>query len=281
MAETGARAAAPARPDAPQPASRSPRHYRTLDYLTGHPLAVLLHRAVQGDLRGHRARSASDATLSFTPGFPMADFAECGMAVFGYGVDEKKTASGGGASCAAASPTPRRTSRWSCTCRTTRWRARARAASRARRWCSPTRRTTPAPAATATRPACCKPLIEQQRAGRGARPARSTAPAAQARARSRAGLRPRVFTLGAGRASPAIRRCEGEFTVEQLGDGSFTCTGPMFKGFRMTARQHGAAAQQGRARRARRARLAQGARPPTRRCSATSASSRARSASSR
>jgi microcystin degradation protein MlrC len=26
----------------------------------------------------------------------------------------------------------------------------------------------------------------------------------------------------------------GEFTVERLGDGRFTCTGPMFKGFRMT-----------------------------------------------
>jgi microcystin degradation protein MlrC len=25
----------------------------------------------------------------------------------------------------------------------------------------------------------------------------------------------------------------GEFTVERLGDGRFTCTGPMFKGFRM------------------------------------------------
>ena len=27
--------------------------------------------------------------LSFTPGFPMADFEECGMAVFGYGLEEK------------------------------------------------------------------------------------------------------------------------------------------------------------------------------------------------
>ena len=26
-----------------------------------------------------------DVVLSFTPGFPMADFEECGMAVFGYG----------------------------------------------------------------------------------------------------------------------------------------------------------------------------------------------------
>jgi microcystin degradation protein MlrC len=26
----------------------------------------------------------------------------------------------------------------------------------------------------------------------------------------------------------------GEFTIEKLGEGKFTCTGPMFKGFRMT-----------------------------------------------
>ena len=31
-----------------------------------------------------------------------------------------------------------------------------------------------------------------------------------------------------------MRRSSGEFTVERLADGRFTCTGPMFKGFRMT-----------------------------------------------
>ena len=32
--------------------------------------------------------SKHGATLSFTPGFPMADIPECGMAAFGYGADE-------------------------------------------------------------------------------------------------------------------------------------------------------------------------------------------------
>ena len=27
--------------------------------------------------------------------------------------------------------------------------------------------------------------------------------------------------------------CDGEFIVERLGDGAFTCSGPMFRGFRM------------------------------------------------
>ena len=33
---------------------------------------------------------------------------------------------------------------------------------------------------------------------------------------------------------PGDAPLEGEFTVERIGDGRFTCSGPMFKGFRMT-----------------------------------------------
>ena len=43
-----------------------------------------------------------------------------------------------------------------------------------------------------------------------------------------------VFSLGGLSRIPGDRPLSGEFTVEQLGDGRFTCTGPMFKGFRMT-----------------------------------------------
>ena len=64
---------------------------RTLDFLTGIPsqcttiepgkrLYALLERLEQ----------EHGAVLSFTPGFPMADFPECGMAVFGMGADEAR-----------------------------------------------------------------------------------------------------------------------------------------------------------------------------------------------
>jgi microcystin degradation protein MlrC len=43
-----------------------------------------------------------------------------------------------------------------------------------------------------------------------------------------------VFNLGGLSRIPGDAPCAGEFTVERLGDGRFTCTGPMFKGFRMT-----------------------------------------------
>jgi microcystin degradation protein MlrC len=42
-----------------------------------------------------------------------------------------------------------------------------------------------------------------------------------------------IFKLGGRSNIPGDSPLEGEFTVEQLGDGKFTCTGPMFKGFRM------------------------------------------------
>jgi microcystin degradation protein MlrC len=43
-----------------------------------------------------------------------------------------------------------------------------------------------------------------------------------------------AFSLGGKSRIPGDVPFEGEFTVEKLGDGKFTCTGPMFKGFRMT-----------------------------------------------
>jgi microcystin degradation protein MlrC len=42
------------------------------------------------------------------------------------------------------------------------------------------------------------------------------------------------FCLGGLSRIPGDSPLIGEFTVERLGDGRFTCTGPMFKGFRMT-----------------------------------------------
>ena len=43
-----------------------------------------------------------------------------------------------------------------------------------------------------------------------------------------------VFNLGGRSRVPGDMPLAGEFTVERLGDGRFTCSGPMFKGFRMT-----------------------------------------------
>ena len=59
--------------------------------------------------------------------------------------------------------------------------------------------------------------------------------AAQQRGALRSDLSIRMLLTTWGAAVPfyASRIHEGEFTVERVDDGRFTCTGPMFQGFRM------------------------------------------------
>ena len=96
-----------------------------------------------------------DTVLSFTPGFPMADFPECQMAVFGYGPDQARVHRAVDA-LALRSTMRSPSSRSSCTRPARRSRAPRSAASRARRSCSQTPRTIPVPAATATPRACSR-----------------------------------------------------------------------------------------------------------------------------
>src|SRR5262245_15254452 len=91
MADTGARAAR-LLDQMLKTGQRMHGGFHTLDYLTGissqcsfiEPCKTLY--AELGKLEEQHG-----CMLSFTPGFPMADFEECGMSVFGYGFDEKKT----------------------------------------------------------------------------------------------------------------------------------------------------------------------------------------------
>ena len=61
---------------------------RPLDYLTGlSSQSTFIEPGQRLYNEVERIERAHDATLSFTPGFPMADFPECQMAVFGHGPD--------------------------------------------------------------------------------------------------------------------------------------------------------------------------------------------------
>src|SRR5574341_6682 len=65
--------------------------WHSLDYLTGIPSQCSFIepcKSLYAELAALERKF--DAELSFTPGFAMADFAECGMAVFGYGAQAKK-----------------------------------------------------------------------------------------------------------------------------------------------------------------------------------------------
>jgi microcystin degradation protein MlrC len=87
MAETGQRAAKllAATLKRGRPMARASK---TLNFLTGIPSQCSLIEPCKGLYQSlGRIEQQYGVWPSFTPGFPMADFAECGMAVFGYGED--------------------------------------------------------------------------------------------------------------------------------------------------------------------------------------------------
>ena len=227
MAETGARAA-----DllgrmlrAGQPLAR---HWRALDYLTGLPSQcsfVEPCKTIYGDIgRDH------DVTLSFTPGFPMADFPECGMAVFGYGSDEKKTSLALDKLHGVVSDAEKDFVLELHLPDDAVARARSRGEPGAPVLLADTQ-DNPGAGGNGDTTGLLKSLIRQD--------ARDAVlglliDAGAAKRAHEAGLGSTTdFSLGGRSNIAGDSPLEGEFTVERLGDGKFTCSGPMFKGFRM------------------------------------------------
>ena len=87
MAETGARAAALLM-HMLSSGGRPEKRLHTFDYLTGIPSQCSLIEPCRGiyELIGALDHKHG-VTLSFAPGFPMADVVECGMSIVGYGDD--------------------------------------------------------------------------------------------------------------------------------------------------------------------------------------------------
>ncbi|MFY9317802.1 MAG: M81 family metallopeptidase [Burkholderiales bacterium] len=227
MAETGARAAGllDRMIRTGQPLAK---HYRALDYLTGLPSQCSF---IDPCKRVYEEVGRSgDVTLSFTPGFPMADFPECGMAVFGYGAEENSTRRA-----------VNRLHQLVCDAEkdfALELHMPDEAVARARSRGEPGRpvvladtQDNPGAGGNGDTTGLLKSLIAQN------------APDAVFGLLIDAAAAKKAHELGRGFASsfslgglsniPGDTPCEGEFTVEQLGDGKFTCTGPMFKGFRM------------------------------------------------
>jgi microcystin degradation protein MlrC len=227
MAETGARAAELLERmlRAGQPLAK---HYRTLDFLTGLPSQCSFVdpcKAIYQDIGRD-----TEVTLSFTPGFPMADILECGMAVFGYGFDEKNTFSA-----------------------VERLRGQVAdaekdfalelhlpddAVARARRRGEPgtpvvlaDTQDNPGAGGNGDTTGLLKSLLQQN--AQDAVLGLLIDGQAAARAHEIGLGFSSGFKLGGRSGILGDSPFEGEFTVEQLGDGKFTCTGPMFKGFRM------------------------------------------------
>jgi len=226
MAETGARAgrllhqilASGKRPEG---------GFHQLDYLTGIPSQCSFIEPCKGIYEElGRLEQRSGALLSFTPGFPMADFADCGMAVFGYGAPAAVAELRGVVADAEkdfamelhAAPDAVR-------------RAKSRGAPGMPVVLADTQ-DNPGAGGNGDTTGLLKALLEQK--AEDAVLGMLIDPASARKAHEAGQGSTVVFSLGGMSRIPGDAPLAGEFTVERLGDGRFTCTGPMFKGFRMT-----------------------------------------------
>ena len=227
MAETGARAASllDRMIRAGEPLAR---YYRRLDYLTGLPSQCSFVdpcKTIYADIGRD-----NDVTLSFTPGFPMADFPECGMAVFGYGSDEASVAKAVEKLRAAVADAEKDFA--------LELHLPDDAVARARSCGEPgapvllaDTQDNPGAGGNGDTTGLLKSLIRQN--ARDAVLGLLIDGEAAKRAHDVGLGFSSSFSLGGRSNVPGDSPLEGEFTVERLGDGKFTCTGPMFKGFRM------------------------------------------------
>jgi microcystin degradation protein MlrC len=231
MADTGARAARLL--DAMiRGGVRLHKEFQPLDYLTGIPSQCSFIEPCKGIYAElARLEAQSGAVLSFTPGFPMADFAECGMAVFGYGPDQKSVAGAVRALRTAVADSEKDFALELHSPRDALRRARSRGRPGAPVVLADTQ-DNPGAGGNGDTTGLLREMIAQ---GSSDAVLGLLIDPASARRAHEAGLGSNVtFNLGGHSNIPGDEPLAGEFAVERLGDGRFTCTGPMFKGFRMT-----------------------------------------------
>jgi microcystin degradation protein MlrC len=231
MADTGARAAR-LLDQMLKSGERLKRGFHTLDYLTGISSQCSFIepcKSIYGELSN--LENKNNCMLSFTPGFPMADFEECGMSVFGYGPDEKSTNK--------AVEQLRRIVADAEKDFALELHTAGDAVRRAKKLGEPGKpvvladtQDNPGAGGNGDTTGLLKALIQQD-AQDAVLGLLIDAPSAK-RAHDAGKGANAVFTLGGLSKIPGDAPLGGEFTVEALADGRFTCTGPMFKGFRMT-----------------------------------------------
>ena len=231
MADTGARAARLLE-QMLKAGERLRGDFHTLDYLTGISSQCSFIepcKSIYAELS--RLEEQSGAMLSFTPGFPMADFEECGMSVFGYGRNEKDTKAAVAKLRGIVADAEKDFA--------LELHAAGEAVRRARERGAPGKpvvladtQDNPGAGGNGDTTGILRTLIEQK-AQDAVLGLLIDAPSAQRAHQAGQGANA-VFTLGGLSKIPGDAPLSGEFTVERVADGRFTCTGPMFKGFRMT-----------------------------------------------
>jgi len=230
MAATGARAARLL--DATLKLGRPmAKGLQTLDYLTSIPSQCTLIEPCKGlYLSLARIEEQSGLCLSFTPGFPMADIAECGMAVFGYGADTTKTQAGVARLAGEVADAERDFALELFTPEDAVRRARERGAPGAPVVLADTQ-DNPGAGGNGDTTGLLAAMI-RLRAEDAVLGMLIDAPSARAAHAVGRGNSAR-FALGEISGRPGHVPLAGEFSVEALGDGIFTGTGPFYRGIRM------------------------------------------------
>jgi microcystin degradation protein MlrC len=230
MADTGARAARLL--DQMLKTGRRPAGgFHQLDYLTGIPSQCSFIEPCKGIYEElSRLETKHGAVLSFAPGFAMADFADCGMSVFGYSFEKKDAEQ--------AVAQLRRIVAESEKDFALELHSPGEAVRRARERGQPGNpvvladtQDNPGAGGNGDTTGLLREMISQN--PKDAVLGLLIDPSAAQRAHEAGKNSTLVFSLGGLSGIAGDSPLAGEFTVERLGDGRFTCTGPMFKGFRM------------------------------------------------
>lgn len=231
MAETGARAAG-LLTGMLRSGRRPAKAFHALDFLTGIPSQSTFiepGRSLYARLAALEAETG--VALSFAPGFPMADFDECGMTVLGYGPDAAVVAR---ATAALRDAVAAAESDFALLLRRPDDAVRD-----AMRLGEPGRpivladtQDNPGAGGNGDTTGLLAALLRQR--ARDAVLGLLIDPASARRAHEAGQGATLEFALGEISGVAGHVPLAGRFTVERLGDGRFTCTGPMFKGFRMT-----------------------------------------------
>jgi microcystin degradation protein MlrC len=230
MAETGKRAAQLL--DVMLQAGRPPtKSHRVLDFLTGLPSqCTLMEPAKRLYAMLERLEREHGSVLSFTPGFPMADFPECGMAVIGYADDVARVQVATAALANAIADAEGEFAMELFEPQAAVTRAMQRGEPGAPVVLADTQ-DNPGAGGNGDTTGLLAALLARR--AQGAVVGLLIDPASAAKAHAIGIGRKAAFSLGEISGVPGHIPLEGEFCIVQLGDGRFTCTGPMFHGFRM------------------------------------------------
>jgi microcystin degradation protein MlrC len=230
MAETGARAAG-LLIRMISTGRRYAKAFRTLDYLTGlpsqstfiEPARSLYQQLAKIELR-------TGAALSFAPGFPMADFPECGMSVVAYGLDQAHADAAADEMSGVIADAEKDF--------VLELLTPDEAVARAMQLGEPgspvvlaDTQDNPGAGGNGDTTGLLAALVKLQ--ARDAVLGLLIDKASAQRAHEAGQGASADFTIGAVSGVPGQLPFSGRFAVERIGDGRFTCTGPMFSGFRM------------------------------------------------